>query len=163
MARVGASSRARYRTLHGESPSLAPGSEILPLQEEGLLQRGEAIADSLGEIIVSLKNILGPLQQGEGLIGQAVEGSETTYGEGEAGDDYLNPTVCIPLRVADRPIGAIAIHSLLQQKDGFTALDRELFTLLAGHAATSIFAAQLYGQSARKLNTIQGFIDLLTK
>ena len=42
-------------------------------------------------------------------------------------------------------------------------MDHELFTLLAGHAATSIFAAQLYAQSERKLNTIQGFIDLLTK
>jgi hypothetical protein len=31
------------------------------------------------------------------------------------------------------------------------------------HAATAIFAAKLYSQSERKLNTIQGFIDLLTK
>ena len=57
--------------------------------------------------------------------------------------------------------GAIAIYGLLQQKDGFTPLDHELFTLLGGHAATAIFAAQLYSQSERKLNTIQGFIDLL--
>ncbi len=71
--------------------------------------------------------------------------------------------VCIPLRIEERPIGAIAIYRLLQQKDGFTPLDHELFTLLAGHAATAIFAARLYGQSERKLNTIQGFIDLLTK
>jgi hypothetical protein len=35
--------------------------------------------------------------------------------------------------------------------------------LLAGHAATAIFAARLYSQSERKRNTIQGFIDLLTK
>jgi hypothetical protein len=42
-------------------------------------------------------------------------------------------------------------------------MDHELFALLAGHAATAIFAAQLYGQSERKLSTIQGFIDLLTK
>ena len=32
-----------------------------------------------------------------------------------------------------------------------------------GHAATAIFAAQLYSQSERKLNTIQGFIDLLSE
>ena len=71
--------------------------------------------------------------------------------------------MCIPLRVRSNPIGAIAIHKLLQQKDGFTALDHELFTLLGGHAATAIFASRLYSQSERKLNTIQGFIDLLTK
>jgi len=39
----------------------------------------------------------------------------------------------------------------------------ELFNMLGGHAATAIFAAKLYSQSERKLNTIQGFIDLLTK
>ena len=73
------------------------------------------------------------------------------------------PIVSIPLRVENLPIGAIAVHSLLQQKSGFTALDHELFTLLAGHAATAIFASRLYAQSERKLSTIQGFIDLLTK
>ena len=73
------------------------------------------------------------------------------------------PIVSIPLRVDDRAIGAIVIYQLLQQKDGFSALDHELFTLLAGHAATAIFAARLHAQSERKLNTIQGFIDLLTK
>ena len=36
-------------------------------------------------------------------------------------------------------------------------------TLLAGHAATAIFASRLHSQSKRKLSTIQGFIDLLTK
>ena len=71
--------------------------------------------------------------------------------------------VVIPLHIQKQPIGAIAISSLLQQKEGFTALDHELFNLLGGHAATSLFAARLYSQSERKLNTIQGFIDLLTK
>ena len=69
----------------------------------------------------------------------------------------------VVVRVQERPIGAIAIHKLLQQKSGFSALDHELFTLLGGHAATAVFAARLYSQSERKLNTIQGFIDLLTK
>ena len=73
------------------------------------------------------------------------------------------PVVSIPLRVDDKPVGAIVIYKLLQQKDGFSALDNELFTLLAGHAATAIFASRLYAQSERKLSTIQGFIDLLTK
>ena len=59
-------------------------------------------------------------------------------------------------------MGAIAIFKLLQQKDGFSPLDHELFNLLCGHAATAIFAARMYSHSERKLNTIQGFIDLLT-
>jgi len=51
----------------------------------------------------------------------------------------------------------------LQQKDGFSALDNDLFTLPAGPAATEVFAPRLYAQSERKPSTIQGFIDLLTK
>jgi GAF domain-containing protein len=65
--------------------------------------------------------------------------------------------------VDDQLVGAIVIYKLLQQKDGFTALDDELFTLLAGHAATAIFASRLYSQSERKLSTIKGFIDLLSQ
>jgi GAF domain-containing protein len=100
---------------------------------------------------------------GEGPVGSAVATGETWCGDPEAAREPSEPLVSIPLRLEDRPIGAIVIHSLLQQKGGFSPLDHELFTLLAGHAATAIFAAQLYGLSERKLNTIQGFIDLLTK
>ena len=85
-----------------------------------------------------------------------------TSAKGVAGETEL-PVVCIPQRVEDRPVGAIVIESLLAQKDGFSALDQELFTLLAGHAATAIFASRLYAASERKRTPIQGFIDLLTK
>jgi nitrate/nitrite-specific signal transduction histidine kinase len=100
---------------------------------------------------------------GSGSVGASVERGETICAAAEPSNDMGRPIVCIPLRVDGRPIGAIAIFRLLVQKDSFTALDHELFTLLAGHAATAILAAQLHGQSERKLNTIQGFIDLLTK
>jgi hypothetical protein len=40
-------------------------------------------------------------------------------------------------------------------------MDYELFTLLAGHAATAIFSAKLYSASERKLSTLQGFLDML--
>jgi len=70
--------------------------------------------------------------------------------------------VCVPLIVQENPIGGIAIFSLFDQKGGFSVLDRELFALLGGHAATALFASRLYSMSERKLNTIQGFIDLLT-
>ena len=90
------------------------------------------------------------------------------YGEGllavvlmAMGDDGREGSC--PLSVDDRPVGAIVTYKLLQQKDGFSALDNELFTLLAGHAATAIFASRLYAQSERKLSTIQGLVDLLTK
>jgi GAF domain-containing protein len=104
---------------------------------------------------------------GEGFVGESVEAGEVAIGdpaeEGGPPSQGGEPVVSIPLRVDDRPVGAIVIYKLLQQKDGFSPLDHELFTLLAGHAATAIFASRLYAQSERKLNTIQGFIDLLTK
>jgi hypothetical protein len=101
---------------------------------------------------------------GHGPVGESVEsGDVMSTGPAEHGGAGLGqPIVCIPLRVEDKPIGAIVIHRLLSQKDGFSALDHELFSLLAGHAATAIFASRLYAQSERKLSTIQGFIDLLT-
>lgn len=103
---------------------------------------------------------------GEGALGRSVASGEVVAGDPAAGGTSPGsgePLICIPLRVEDEPAGAIAIYQLLQQKDGFSSLDRELFSLLAGHAATAILASKLYSQSERKLSTIQGFIDLLTK
>ena len=100
---------------------------------------------------------------GEGFVGGAVAAGATRCSGELASEDFSKPIVAIPLRVNERPVGAIAIFELLAQKEGLTPLDHELFTLLAGHAATAIFAAQLHSQSERKLSTIQGFIDLLTK
>jgi len=102
---------------------------------------------------------------GDGPVGESVANGDVLSGEPSSLSPAEGgaPVVCIPLRVEDRPVGAIAIYRLLSQKDGFSALDHELFTLLAGHAATAIFASRLYAQSERKLSTIQGFIDLLTK
>ncbi len=100
---------------------------------------------------------------GSGVIGEAVAHREIRYREATSGAQLHEPLVCIPLCVGEKPIGAIALFGLLMQKERFTALDHELFTLLGGHAATAMLAAQLHGQSERKLNTMQGLIELLTK
>jgi hypothetical protein len=100
-------------------------------------------------------------QLGSGPLGSAVARGETTCSADGPTGDLERPLVCIPLAVQGRPIGAIAIHRLFQQKDGFSHLDHELFTMLGGHAATAIVASRLYAQSERKLNTIQGLIELL--
>jgi hypothetical protein len=98
---------------------------------------------------------------GAGTIGRSVASGEIAYRD--RGGDPNEPLACIPLHVGERSIGAIALFSLLVQKEAFTALDHELFTLLGGHAATAMLAAQLHGQSERKLNTMQGLIELLTR
>jgi len=103
---------------------------------------------------------------GEGIIGKVAESGESYYVQNP--QEHLTPSlqhpiVCIPLKIKNDVLGVIAIYKLLQQKKQFANVDFELFTLLAGHAATAIFSAKLYTESERKLSTIQGFINLLTK
>ncbi len=103
---------------------------------------------------------------GSGIIGRAAKTGESYFMEDisdPAKIDWLHPMVAIPLKIKEHVIGVIVIYKLLQQKKTFTPLDHELFTLLAGHAATAIFSSKLFSESERKLSTIQGFIDLLTK
>lgn len=102
------------------------------------------------------------IEVGAGFVGESVATGEVAAKD-LASSNGESPVVSIPLQVDQRPVGAIVIYSVLQQKQGFSPLDHELFTLLAGHAATAIFASRLYSESTRKLSTIQGFIDLLTK
>jgi hypothetical protein len=42
--------------------------------------------------------------------------------------------------------GAIAIYRLLPQKSGFEEVDRELFELLATHAATALYCTSLHAR-----------------
>jgi transcriptional regulator with GAF, ATPase, and Fis domain len=102
---------------------------------------------------------------GEGIIGEVARRGETYYlhRDDENGKVTLQrPLAAIPLKIKEQVIGVIAIYKLLVHKPAFTAVDYELFALLAAHAATAIFSAKLYSQSERKLNTIQSFLDLLT-
>jgi transcriptional regulator with GAF, ATPase, and Fis domain len=102
---------------------------------------------------------------GKGIIGEAVKTGENYFIASMEGyvRDFEKPLVCIPLKIKEHVIGVIVIYKLLVQKDEFTNVDYELFTLLAGHAATAVFSSRMYSDSERKLSTIQGFIDLLTK
>lgn len=112
------------------------------------------------------KEEIPPVRLGEGIIGKVLETGESYFvGQINAQDevDLLRPIVCIPLKIKEHIIGVLVIYKLLQQKTKFVEVDYELFTLLAGHAATAIFSSKLYSDSERKLSTIQGFIDLLTK
>jgi transcriptional regulator with GAF, ATPase, and Fis domain len=102
---------------------------------------------------------------GAGIIGQVAKTGENYFVEDVTSyvPDLQNPMVCIPLKIKEHVIGVLVIYKLLVQKSSFAELDYELFTLLAGHAATAVFSSRLYSDSERKLTTIQGFLDLLTK
>jgi transcriptional regulator with GAF, ATPase, and Fis domain len=124
------------------------------------------------ELTIVAQEGMGPearpsVKLGDGTIGGSAKSGDAFYREGDPTDlggvDYFHPLVCIPLKIKEHVIGVLAIYKLLMQKKEFAAVDYELFTLLAGHAATAIFSSRLYSDSERKLSTIQGFIDLLTK
>jgi transcriptional regulator with GAF, ATPase, and Fis domain len=102
---------------------------------------------------------------GQGIIGRVTETGENYFVSDMANHkmDLNDPLVCIPLKIKEHVIGVLVIYKLLIQKKKFAQVDYELFTLLAGHAATAIFGARLYSDSERKLSTVQGFLDLLTK
>lgn len=112
---------------------------------------------------------LRPIAMGEGIIGQTMVTGESFFdpvlqqpGRPEGKRSPENPLVCIPLKIKEKVIGVIVLYKLLPQKTQFQNVDYELFTLLAGHAATAIFSAKLYSEAQRKLDTIKGFMGLLT-
>ena len=53
-------------------PAIPEGASIPPLIERELLEQGADVAQNLNEITVSLKNILVPLERGEGLLGRLI-------------------------------------------------------------------------------------------
>jgi phage shock protein A len=88
------------------------------------------------------------IRLGEGLIGRAAETGEiyvvdpNAPAEPQDGEEHL--TACIPLVLDGRVSGAIAIFRLLPQKAGVEDVDRELFDLLATHAATALYCTKLH-------------------
>lgn len=109
---------------------------------------------------------ISPVPMGEGVIGENASSNENYFNSAPSQDLAVlldDPLVCIPLTIKDDVIGVICIYSLLQQKEKFAPVDFELFTLLAGHAATAIFSSRLFTESKRKLSTYQGFMDLLSQ
>lgn len=105
------------------------------------------------------------IRHDEGIIGTAARTGDAYYRQGDPTDlrgvDHTHPLVCIPLKIKEHVIGVIVIYKLLVQKQAFSNVDYELFSMLAGHAATALFSSKLYSQSERKLTTIQSFLDLL--
>ena len=126
--------------------------------------------EKTNELTIVAQEGMGPearasIKMGDGIIGKVAKSGEAFYREGDPtnlkGADYTHPLVSIPLKIKEHVIGVIVIYKLLVQKQAFSNVDYELFSMLAGHAATALFSSKLYSQSERKLTTIQSFLDLL--
>lgn len=134
---------------------------ILMLDEKTTELR--AVASEGREEVPGIESI--SVQLGDGVLGTVAQSGQPYFVMDDLHGGPVSkdrPIAAVPLKIKDHVIGLIAIYKLLQQKESFTAVDYELFALLAAHAATAIFSSKLYSQSERKLNTIQGFLDLLT-
>jgi nitrate/nitrite-specific signal transduction histidine kinase len=124
-------------------------NELVPVAAEGL-QLGDMPKVCIGEGTIG-----GTAKDGESYLLKNISTDSATN------IDPLQPISCIPMKIKEHTIGVISIYSLFVQKNTFSNIDYELFSLLAGHAATAIFSSRLYTQSERKLTTIQSFLDLL--
>ena len=95
----------------------------------------------------------GPYQElyiGDGAIGRAAAtGERLIRQEGgsltEDGDAAL--TACIPLKVAGRVVGVLAVFRLLPHKGRLDSIDIDLFDVLAAHAASALLFTRLYAAS----------------
>ena len=117
------------------------GSEELAIWEV----TGEALTllDSFGIDPEEWERV--PLDREAGLIGLVAEtGQRFVHGEadlvGSGREETLN--ACIPLKLDDTVIGVIGVFQLLPQKNGFEAIDMELFELLGSHAATALYCTR---------------------
>ena len=72
------------------------------------------------------------------VIGHAARNREHFVQGPEAS---TGPVAVIPLATPDALVGAIVIERLLQQKEGLSSVDLELFNLLSVHAATALASA----------------------
>jgi hypothetical protein len=87
---------------------------------------------------------------GSGHIGRCAQTGDTyVSGDGAASEEVgeADLSACIPLLLNERVSGVIALFRLLPQKNGIEALDRELFDLLATHAATALYSAASFARS----------------
>jgi len=84
---------------------------------------------------------------GSGPIGSRLLSGEVFVNDHvSGGEDKL--TACVPLRIGDRVTGAILVFRLLEHKQGLQPVDHELFELLAIHASTALYCANLHETTA---------------
>jgi hypothetical protein len=84
------------------------------------------------------------LEDANEIIDRAVKSGQTWVGIDSSSAQARNCglTAVVPLRLENRVTGAIAIFRLLAHKPALTTVDRELFELLATHAAAALYLTQ---------------------
>jgi len=121
------------------------GSELVPIAAEGV--NGNDLINQ-------------PIDAS--LIGQVYQSGDAVINEegDPSGGTIEAPPAILPLSVDEHIIGVIAIFSTLAQKNRFTTLDYELFTLLRRQAAAALVSASLFTLAERRIPGLEAFMDL---
>jgi hypothetical protein len=123
----------------------AEGTELVPIAAEGVG----------GNDLVNQPIQTSPIglvyQTGDAVIDEEGDPSRGTFDK---------PPAILPLSVDDHVIGVITIFSTLAQKNRFTTLDYELFTLLRRQAAAALVSASLFTLAERRIPGLEAFMDL---
>lgn len=124
------------------------GSEEFAIVERSPLEGPFSVTSSMG---VDPERCA-PFLLGDGRVGQALrDGTLYSRAPGDAGvageDEHV--TACIPLMVGGRVYGAIVVFRLLSHKEALEPVDRELFDLLATHAASALYCSELHKRAAQ--------------
>jgi len=99
--------------------------------------------------------LLQQVQLGTGAIGMSAQTGEVAIWPRDASPQpELGLTACVPLKLDGRVTGVIAIFGLLPQKPDLGPLDRELFDLLATHAATALYCTSLHAKTSSVAGSI---------
>ncbi len=119
------------------------------------------IDDAAGRIVPIAHEHVEPsevraLELGEGPVGEACMTGLRRLRELDVHRiDRSDPVAVIPLLADGKPVGAVEIVRLLEQKNGWASVDHELFELLAAHAGAALIAANLYEQAGGPLGALR--------
>lgn len=124
------------------------GSEEIAIFDYDTSTRKMNLASSYGMNQNGFRNV----SSESGIFGKVIRSGETFHiaalEESDRQTYEENLTVCIPLKVEGKVIGLIAIFRLLPHKSELEEIDRELFDLLASHAAMALYSALLHARAA---------------
>ncbi|MEJ7618270.1 MAG: hypothetical protein WKF30_15190 [Pyrinomonadaceae bacterium] len=102
----------------------------------------------------------GALRDPAGMINDALSKGVSLFIDAQTSGD---PLACIPLQLQGRgTVGLIVIYEIEQHKGGLSNLDKELFDLLASQTATAMTSSRVYGETMKKLKSMESFISLVS-
>jgi Skp family chaperone for outer membrane proteins len=116
------------------------GSEGFAVFELDSNNRDFVLADGVGIDALSF----GPDQPATRRIAQLARAGEVVLAPPQDAQDGRPLVACVPLLVAGRVLGAIAVLHLLPHKPRLEPIDRELFDLLAAQAGTALYFTKLH-------------------